>query len=110
MLNSVFNRLGWEACHFQRLFEAVIGQMVRAEICPPGVETWLNFAPEVKFPASLSVSPADSRGERVRDFYFRGSHRVAMQRALQLSSLSTLNVSWMSLNSSWSEFIYSRER
>jgi hypothetical protein len=35
---------------------------------------------------------------------------VAMQRALQLSAETALNVSWMSRNSSWSEFIYSGER
>jgi hypothetical protein len=33
-----------------------------------------------------------------------------MQSALQLSAECTLNVSWMSRNSSWSEFIYSGKR
>jgi hypothetical protein len=33
-----------------------------------------------------------------------------MQRALQLSAGTMLNVSWMARNSSWSEFIYSGQR
>jgi hypothetical protein len=33
-----------------------------------------------------------------------------MQRALRLSPESTLQVSWMSRNSSWSEFLYAAER
>jgi hypothetical protein len=33
-----------------------------------------------------------------------------MQRALHLSSEKALQASWMSRNSSWSEFLYSAER
>jgi hypothetical protein len=33
-----------------------------------------------------------------------------MQRALQLSPESTLKVSWMSRNSSWSEFLFAADR
>src|SRR5260370_27019341 len=94
---------------FHKLFDAVIGKWVREEICPPGVETWLEFCSRVNSGLTKCLS-ADSRGERVAIFTSGGPIAVAMQRALQLSSLITLNVSWMSLNSSWSEFIYSRER
>jgi len=93
----------------QKLFEAVINKWVRQDICPPGVETWTEFCSRVNSGLTKSLS-AGSRGERVAVITSGGPIAVAMQRALQLSAHSTLNVSWMSRNSSWSEFIYSRER
>jgi len=94
---------------FQKLFEAVIGKWVRGEICPTGVETWLEFCARVNSGLSKCFS-VGSRGERIAIFTSGGPIAVAMQRALQLSEERTLNVSWMSRNSSWSEFIYSGER
>jgi broad specificity phosphatase PhoE len=32
---------------FQKLFEVLIGRWVDGEICPPGVETWLEFCARV---------------------------------------------------------------
>jgi broad specificity phosphatase PhoE len=94
---------------FQKLFEAVISKWVREEIRPPGVETWLEFCSRVNSGLTKFLS-AGSRGERVAIFTSGGPIAVGLQRALQLSAESTLNVSWMSRNSSWSEFIYSGER
>jgi broad specificity phosphatase PhoE len=94
---------------FSKLFEAVIGKWVRGTICPPGVETWLEFCSRVNSGLTKFLS-AGGRGERVAIVTSGGPIAVAMQRALQLSGESTLNVSWMSRNSSWSEFIYSGER
>jgi len=94
---------------FQKLFEAIISKWVREEICPQGVETWLEFCIRVNSGLTKCLS-AGSSGERVAIFTSGGPIAVAMQRALQLSAESTLNVSWMSRNSSWSEFIYSGER
>jgi len=94
---------------FQKLFEAVIGKWVRGEICPPGVETWLEFCARVNSGLTRCLS-VGSRSERIAIFTSGGPIAVAMQRALQLSDERTLNVSWMSRNSSWSEFIYSGER
>jgi broad specificity phosphatase PhoE len=94
---------------FQRLFEAVIGKWVRGEICPPGVETWLEFCARVNSGLTKFLCVGNS-GERVAIVTSGGPIAVAMQRALQLSAETTLNVSWMSRNSSWSEFIYSGER
>jgi broad specificity phosphatase PhoE len=51
-----------------------------------------------------------NRGERIAIFTSGGPIAVAMQHALRLSPETTLNVSWMSRNSSWSEFLYSGER
>jgi broad specificity phosphatase PhoE len=94
---------------FQRLFETVIGKWVRGEICPPGVETWLEFCARVNSGLTKSLCVGNS-GERVAIVTSGGPIAVAMQRALQLSAETALNVSWMSRNSSWSEFIYSGER
>lgn len=94
---------------FQKLFEAVIGKWVREEICPPGVETWLEFCSRVNSGFTKFLSTG-SRGERVAIFTSGGPIAVVMQRALQLSPESALNVSWMPRNSSWSEFLYSGER
>jgi broad specificity phosphatase PhoE len=111
-LHSAFQSSSGSAARrvtFQELFEAVIGKWVREEICPPGVETWLEFCSRVNFGLTKCLS-AGGRGERIAIFTSGGPIAVAMQRALQLSAESTLNLSWMLRNSSWSEFIYSRER
>jgi broad specificity phosphatase PhoE len=94
---------------FQKLFEAVIGKWVGGAISPPGVETWLEFCSRVNSGLTKCLS-AGNRGERVVVVTSGGPIAVAMQRALQLSGDSTINVSWMSRNSSWSEFIFSGER
>ncbi|HET6930015.1 MAG TPA: histidine phosphatase family protein [Candidatus Acidoferrum sp.] len=94
---------------FQKLFAAVIGKWVNGKICPPGVETWLEFCSRVNSGLTTFLS-AGKPGERVAIVASGGPIAVAMQRALQLSPESTLNISWMSRNSSWSEFIYSGAR
>lgn len=94
---------------FQKLFEAVIGKWVDGEICPPGVETWLEFCSRVNSGLAKFLS-AGNRGERVAIVTSGGPIAVAMQRALDLSPQHTLQVSWMSRNSSWSEFLYAGDR
>jgi broad specificity phosphatase PhoE len=88
------------------LFELVIGKWVRGEISPQGVETWLEFCSRVNSGLAKFLS-AGARGERVAIFSSGGPIAVAMQRALHLSSERALQASWMSRNSSWSEFLYS---
>jgi broad specificity phosphatase PhoE len=94
---------------FQKLFEGVIGKWVRGEICPEGIETWLEFCARVNSGLVKFLS-AGGRGEHVAIFTSGGPIAVAMQRALQIPRESTLQVSWMSRNSSWSEFLYAVER
>jgi broad specificity phosphatase PhoE len=94
---------------FQKLFEAVIGQWVRGAIRVQGVETWSEFCSRVNS-GLVKVLSAGRRGERVAIFTSGGPIAVAIQRALRLSPESTLQVSWMSRNSSWSEFLYSADR
>ena len=93
----------------QKLFEAVVGKWMLGAICPPGVETWLEFCSRVNSGLTKFLS-AGSRGEKTVIFTSGGPVAVAMQRALQLSAENTLSVSWMSRNSSWSEFLYSGKR
>jgi broad specificity phosphatase PhoE len=94
---------------FQKLFEAVIGQWVRGAIRVQGVETWSEFCSRVNSGLVKFLS-AGGRGERGAIFTSGGPIAVAMQRALHLSPEATLQVSWMSRNSSWSEFLYSADR
>jgi broad specificity phosphatase PhoE len=94
---------------FQKLFEAVISKWVGGAISPQGVETWLEFCARVNS-GLAKVFSASGHGERVAVFTSGGPIAVAMQRALRLSAESALGVSWMSRNSSWSEFLYSQER
>jgi broad specificity phosphatase PhoE len=94
---------------FQKLFEEIIGKWVQGEITPEGVETWLEFCSRVNSGLSEFLA-AGRRGERVAIFTSGGPTAIAMQRALQLSPERTLQVSWMSRNSSWSEFLYDAER
>ncbi len=94
---------------FQKLFEAVIGKWVGGAICPQGVENWFEFCSRVNCGLAKFLS-AGGHGERVAVFTSGGPIAVAMQRALQLSPETTLQMSWMSRNSSWSEFLYAAER
>jgi broad specificity phosphatase PhoE len=94
---------------FQKLFEAIIAKWVRGEICPSGVETWLEFCSRVNSGLGRFLS-AGGRGERVAIFTSGGPIAVAMQRALRLSPESAIQVSWTLRNASWSEFLYAADR
>jgi broad specificity phosphatase PhoE len=94
---------------FQKLFEAVIGDWVRGVIHLEGVETWLQFCARVNSGLDKFLA-SDKRGQRVAVFTSGGPIAVASQRALRLSPESTLQMTWMSRNASWSEFLYGAER
>jgi broad specificity phosphatase PhoE len=94
---------------FQKLFEIVIGKWVEGAVSLPGVETWSKFCSRVNLGLAKFLA-AGNRGERVAIVTSGGPIAVAMQRALNLSPQHTLQVSWMSRNCSWSEFLYSGDR
>jgi broad specificity phosphatase PhoE len=94
---------------FQKLFEAVIGDWVRGIIHLENVETWPQFCARVNSGLDKFLG-VGARGERVAIFTSGGPIAVASQRALHLSPESTLQMTWMSRNSSWSEFLYDAER
>lgn len=95
--------------NFQRLFEAVIFLWVSGEINPPNVEPWQDFCVRVNRGLSEFLAKARKR-EIVALFTSGGPVSVAVQRALHLSAPDTLQVAWMSRNSSFSEFLFSGER
>jgi broad specificity phosphatase PhoE len=94
---------------FQHLFAAVIGDWVRGVIRAEGVETWPQFCARVNSGLTKFLS-SEKRDERVAIFTSGGPIAVATQRALHLSPESTLQMTWMSRNSSWSEFLYNSDR
>lgn len=95
--------------NFQRLYAAVIGAWVRGAFTVPGVETWHEFAERVNSGFTKFLS-AGARGERVAIFTSGGPVAIGMQRALHLTAEDTLELTWMSRNSAWSEFLYSATR
>jgi broad specificity phosphatase PhoE len=94
---------------FQKLFEIVIRKWVEGAVFLPSVETWSKFCSRVNLGLAKFLD-AGGRGERVAIVTSNSPIAVAMQRALNLSPQHTLQVSWMSRNSSWSEFLYSGDR
>lgn len=103
------NGAGERRTTFQKLYEAVIGKWVEGKLPLPSVETRADFSSRANFGLS-SVLTNGGRGEQVAIVTSGGPIAVAMQRALNLSPQHTLQVSWMSRNCSWSEFLYSGER
>jgi broad specificity phosphatase PhoE len=95
--------------HFQKLFESVIHKWVRGEITAQGVETWQEFKLRVNNGLKKFLSQGQ-RGETTAIFTSGGPIAIALQSALNLTDESTLGVSWMSQNSSWSEFLYGADR
>jgi broad specificity phosphatase PhoE len=103
------NGPGERRATFQKLYEAVIRKWVEGTLPSPGVETWPEFSSRVNLGLSKFLTNG-GHGERVAIVTSGGPIAVAMQRALNLSPQRTLQVSWMSRNCSWSEFLYSGER
>jgi broad specificity phosphatase PhoE len=94
---------------FQKLFEAVIDEWVRGALPLAGVETWPDFCSRVNRGLSKILANG-GRSEQVALVTSGGPIAVTMQRALDLSPQHALQVSWMSRNCSWSEFLYSGDR
>lgn len=100
---------GQQQSSFQKLFEVVIARWVGGEVAVPGIESWAEFSARVN--RGLSKVIADARSnEQLVIFSSGGPVAVAMQRALNLSPRDTLQTSWMSRNSSYSEFLFSAHR
>jgi broad specificity phosphatase PhoE len=95
--------------NFQRLYAAIIGGWVRGAFTVPDVETWTEFSERVNSGFTRFLS-AGARGERVAIFTSGGPIAIAMQRALHLTPEETLELTWMSRNSAWSEFLFSLKR
>jgi broad specificity phosphatase PhoE len=94
---------------FQRLFEAVIGKWVAGEVAAPGIGSWADFTLRVERGLSQIVRDTPPAA-RVVIFTSAGAIGAAVGRALHLSGADMLQVTWMSRNSSISEFLASGER
>jgi broad specificity phosphatase PhoE len=94
---------------FQRMFEIVIGRWAAGELEVPGIEPWSDFCDRVQA-GFAGLCGNGNRGQRIAVFTSGGPTGVAMQRALNLSTESTLKAAWMVANSAYSEFLFSRSR
>jgi broad specificity phosphatase PhoE len=94
---------------FQQLFEVVIGMWVSGELVVDDVESWPDFCARVHRGISAIVQSATPPGDCVV-FTSGGPIGVAMRRALHLSHADTLQLTWMSRNASFTEFLSSGDR
>ncbi|HSY91395.1 MAG TPA: histidine phosphatase family protein [Candidatus Binatus sp.] len=94
---------------FQQMFEAVIGMWVSGELVVEDVESWQDFCARVDRGITTIVDGATSPGDSVV-FTSGGPIGVAMRRALHLSHADTLQLTWMSRNASFTEFLSSGSR
>jgi broad specificity phosphatase PhoE len=93
---------------FQQMFEIVIGKWAAGELHVEGVEPWADFVARVH--RGLAMLAADAPGQQVAVFSSGGPVGVTVQRALNLSTESTLQAAWMARNGSVHEFLFSGER
>lgn len=91
---------------FQQIFEIIIGRWADGLLPLEGVEPWADFSARVQG-ALAKLSANGNRGQRIAIFSSGGPVGVAMQRALDLSTRSTLKTAWMVRNCSFSEFLFS---
>jgi broad specificity phosphatase PhoE len=94
---------------FERLFEAVITSWVDGQFVVDSVESWPAFCERVNRGLETFLSQAQ-RGETSVIFTSGGPIAVVVQRSLRLAQSDTLKIAWMSRNSSYTEFLFSRER
>jgi broad specificity phosphatase PhoE len=94
---------------FQQMFEAVIGMWVSGELVIDGVESWQHFCARVDRGIATIVKSTPLSGDSVV-FTSGGPIGVAMRRALNLSHADTLQLTWMSRNASFTEFLSSGSR
>lgn len=94
---------------FQKLFEAVIRKWVAGDVSAAGVESWSDFCLRVERGLTQVVRDTPPAASAVV-FTSAGTIGAAMRRALHLSAEDTLQVTWMSRNASFTEFLASGER
>jgi broad specificity phosphatase PhoE len=94
---------------FQQMFEAVIGMWVSGELVVDDVESWGEFCARVDRGIATIVNSSTPACDSVV-FTSGGPIGVAMRRALHLSHADTLQLTWMSRNASFTEFLSSGDR
>lgn len=101
--------VGERKTRFQQIFETVTGMWVSGELVVEDVESWQDFCARVDRGITTIVNSAASAGDSVV-FTSGGPIGVAMRRALNLSHADTLQLTWMSRNASFTEFLSSGRR
>ncbi len=94
---------------FERLFQHVTRRWAAGEIEAEGIEPWGEFCSLVARGIDKVVRASDA-GSRVAVFTSGGPIAAAARLALDLSPVKTLELSWSSYNSSYSEFLFSADR
>jgi len=94
---------------FQRLFELVVGKWVGGDLNISAGESWTEFCARVNRGFTYIANGAAPKTSVVA-FTSGGPIAVALQRAMQLSPPVTLQMTWMSRNASFTEFLHSGQR
>jgi broad specificity phosphatase PhoE len=94
---------------FRKLFEQLIGKWMSGDLVIDGVESWQEFCARVDRGLAKLVDEVSSSGDDVV-FTSGGPIGLAMGRALHLSESDTLQMTYMSRNASFSEFVSSGDR
>jgi broad specificity phosphatase PhoE len=94
---------------FQRVFEAIVGRWAAGHLPLPGIEPWSHFCDRVQA-ALTRITTAAPANKSVVVFTSGGPNGVAMQRALDLGTDATLRTAWMTVNSAYTQFLFSGAR
>ncbi len=93
----------------EKLFRRVSSMWIRQEFDAGGIEDWDQFAGRVRA-ALAGTRNHGRRGVHVVAITSAGPVAVAMQTALGLDAVATLELSWLVRNTACSEFLFSGER
>ena len=94
---------------FEKLFEAVIRKWVAGEVTAADIEPWHKFCERVEQGLAQVVRDMAPAASAVI-FTSAGAIGAAVRRALHLSADDTLQVTWMSRNASFTNFLASGDR
>jgi broad specificity phosphatase PhoE len=91
---------------FEKMFQRVTRLWVNGELDSPDVESWSAFCARV----DRGLQRVCRNGGNVAVFSSGGVMAAAVRRALDLSPVRTLELSWTPRNASYSEFLFSGDR
>ncbi len=94
---------------YDRLFQRITRMWVAGELDSPDIESWQKFCARVER-GIARVREASGKNGRIAVFTSGGVIAATARAALDLSPQKTLELSWTSRNSSYSEFLFSGER
>jgi len=95
--------------NFQKIFSRAMAMWVDEKLKLPGMESWREFTGRVGRGIE-KVMREQGPGKNVAVFTSGGPVSAAMQKALGLADLTALELGWVIMNGSVSEFRYSGEK